>query len=147
MSKKKRYFPYFCQTKNVLNCVDLKSVYDYMSLYFVVYIKMTLGTALFNIKFQRGSRVFLHGVSPATENSISLSFVAIKKSLNVCAQKVPWWLFLIHFSAPLMYKPRLSRSVLVFFSRAKAQPCFQSIQSVLVLWRAVSAQALDNVFI
>lgn len=49
----------------------------------------------------------------------------------------------IHFSF-LMYKPS-SRRQRGVFSRAKAQPCFQSIESVLVFWRAVSVQALDNV--
>lgn len=49
----------------------------------------------------------------------------------------------IHFSC-LMYKPS-SRRQRGVFSRAKAQPCFQSIESVLVFWRAVSVQALDNV--
>lgn len=43
-----------------------------------------------------------------------------------------------------MYKPSSQHQRRVF-SRAKAQPCFQSIESVLVFWRAVSVQALDNV--
>lgn len=49
----------------------------------------------------------------------------------------------IHVSF-LMCKPS-SRRQRGVFSRAKAQPCFQSIESVLVFWRAVSVQALDNV--
>lgn len=49
----------------------------------------------------------------------------------------------IHVSF-LMCKPS-SRRQRGVFSRAKAQPCFQSIEGVLVFWRAVSVQALDNV--
>lgn len=71
------------------------------------------------------------------------------KSLNLCSESVqiPWWPFkalLKSISLLWCTNPAHGVSEECFLSRAKAQPCFQSIASVLVFWRAVSVQALDN---